>query len=331
VTMKRITGESQFAKPSNQAKQVLTLPESEGTSESSDRAASGRPDLLMLLGLTDHAEQVETARRERRSQKRAKVKLSARICPEDVTAGTCWEVIATVNATRQSLYFMTNSDWCHVGMRLRVTFPYDASRDKLSDLGELGEVTRTERLPGGRVGVAVVLRKAAQSGVASSAKTPAAEAAVSERRAITRHPFVAEAVVIDSHSQSRLRARCSDLSLQGCYVDTMNPFSIGTVTTVELRTAQGVFEAIACVNSSHIGMGMGLCFQSLTPEQTALLVDWLSVEPNARICVSNTTGSAKQNDTPDRILAKNLVRDLIAKGVLTQADIAEILFGTRII
>jgi hypothetical protein len=269
------------------------------------------------------AEQLATPRQERRSQRRAQVKLSARICPVDATSGIGWEVIATMNATRQSLYFVTDSEWYHVGLRIRVTFPFDPARDSLSILGDLGEVTRAERLPGGRVGVAILLRK--WTGAAQSARL-----AATERRTVTRHPFVAEAIVIDSQSKSRLQARCSDLSLQGCYVDTMNPLPYGSVTRVELRTVRGVLEAVATVNSSHVGMGMGLCFQNLTPGQTATLVDWIGTEPCERMWVPPAVPSEK-DEAADRTLAKNLVRDLLAKRVLTREDVSEILFGPPII
>jgi hypothetical protein len=46
----------------------------------------------------------------------------------------------------------------------------------------------------------------------------------SERREVPRYPFVASAEQIDVNTGTQLSARVSELSLKGCYLDTLNPF-----------------------------------------------------------------------------------------------------------
>lgn len=272
-------------------------------------------------------------RPERRRQKRAAVKLAARVRPADLCTGEFHEVLITVNASRQNLYFTTTSERYRLGMRLLVTFPYDFAHDTVVASEDAGEVTRTERLPDGRIGVAVHLGSsahAARSG-AGTVRRSISHGAVAERRITIRQPFSSEALVADSDANIRLRARCTDLSPEGCYVDTMNPFPAGTIAHVELRTADGVFEAVARVNSSHAGMGMGLCFQDLTPDQTSVLMNWLNKEPGRRKWAATPPDGARQEESTDRTLAIDLIRHILSKGILTRTDIAAIFHDPGII
>lgn len=296
----------------------------------SNHSGSGSSAVDALAGSAKQTQQGSKTRQERRSQKRARIKLAARLGPADLVPGQCCEIIATVNASRQSLYFITDSETYHLGMRLRVTFPYDPAHDDLTASPDYGEVMRTERLPDNRVGVAVQLGKPAHPtprAIVDTTNPAALNGAVGERRATDRQPFSAEAVVIDLYGSMRVQSRCSDLSLEGCYVDTLNPFPPGTLVRVELSTLDKVFEAIALVNSSHAGMGMGLHFQDLTPDQTSVLAHWLSSEPAGRMWVGSSKSNPKQKESSDRILAINIIRDMIAKGIITKADISDIFFN----
>src|SRR5450631_3768849 len=139
-------------------------------------------------------------RQERRRQKRAAVKLAARVRPADLSTGDFPEVLVTVNASRQNLYFTTTSERYRPGMCLLVTFPYDFAHDDIAATEDAGEVMRTERLPDRRIGVAVQLRKpahAARSAV-GTVRPFISLGAVAERRITTRQPFSSEALVADS-------------------------------------------------------------------------------------------------------------------------------------
>lgn len=49
-----------------------------------------------------------------------------------------------------------------------------------------------------------------------------------ERRKVPRYPFIASAEETDLNSGARVSARVSELSLRGCYLDTLNPFPMGS-------------------------------------------------------------------------------------------------------
>jgi len=97
-----------------------------------------------------------------------------------------------------------------------------------------------------------------------------------KKRAVRRCAFVASAEVIEPGTDTRISARTSELGLGGCYIETLNPFSEGTLINVRILRDQGVFEAEAKVVYSQASFGMGLAFTKMEPNQRALLEDWLA-------------------------------------------------------
>jgi predicted metal-dependent TIM-barrel fold hydrolase len=56
-----------------------------------------------------------------------------------------------------------------------------------------------------------------------------------DRRHFPRYPFVAYSEVTDlKHPDVHMRARTSDLAREGCYVDTITPFDVGTYVAVKI-------------------------------------------------------------------------------------------------
>jgi hypothetical protein len=96
-----------------------------------------------------------------------------------------------------------------------------------------------------------------------------------DRRACPRYPFTAEAEALDARSRTRMSARTSDISLSGCYVDTFCPFPQKSDVRLRILRDGEFLEAQAIVVYSKIGMGMGLCFTTLTPDHRSLLDKWI--------------------------------------------------------
>jgi len=97
----------------------------------------------------------------------------------------------------------------------------------------------------------------------------------SERREAPRHPFIASAEETDLASGARLLARVSELSLKGCYLDTLNPFPKGTQIRLVISHGGATFTAHATVIYPQPNMGMGVEFSSVEPEQLEVLLKWL--------------------------------------------------------
>ena len=154
--------------------------------------------------------------------------------------------------------------------------------------------------------------------------SPTVEQAVwTERRQSPRYPFTATAEAVELQSRARIVGRTADLGRGGCYVDTISPFPVGT--PVKLRLSQGnrSFECQAAVIYSHVGMGMGLAFTEVGPDQQSVLQEWLGVlsgeltpssEPQP---VAESPLYSSQNE---RHVLNQLISLLIRKRILTETE-----------
>jgi hypothetical protein len=153
----------------------------------------------------------------------------------------------------------------------------------------------------------------------------------SEHRRHSRFPFTASVEAIEPQSHAKLSARTSDLGPGGCYVDTMNPFAVGTLIKIRLTKDKVTFEADAKVIFSQVGMGMGVAFISAMPQQHRIFQKWLTEltrkslpgqeppeEAKADAVVANSTKD------PDSVLRELLI-SLMTKGVLSEAEVEAML------
>ena len=101
------------------------------------------------------------------------------------------------------------------------------------------------------------------------------ETEFSVARATPRFSFIAEAEVMGLLDGTRVVARVSELSSRGCYVDTVNPFPVGTELRVRIRYGCSTCELPGEVIYTHSGYGMGVRFGETAPEHRATLDAWL--------------------------------------------------------
>src|SRR5712691_2773649 len=160
------------------------------------------------------------------------------------------------------------------------------------------------------------------SGKSSSASGQ--EALEADRRGAHRRQLSADAEVTDLRSGLKLSARVSDLSLKGCYIDTLNPCPVGTSVSLRLFKGKNVFEARAIVSYRQAGFGMGLAFASLAGEHQAKLENWLSeygAEENLH--PPEQTEAAKPVPVSSRDHALTILVGLLnRKGILTDQECA---------
>jgi hypothetical protein len=147
-----------------------------------------------------------------------------------------------------------------------------------------------------------------------------------ERRKHVRYPFTAAAEVFEPRTEARVAGRSSDLARGGCFIDAMSPFPIGTSVVVFLTVDQNKFEAKARVVYSQTGMGMGLEFTSMNPDDRWVLEQWLSElsgEPPPKLKVIEAESAqepvASGNDEP-RYVLNELIITLMRKGMLTDKE-----------
>lgn len=97
-----------------------------------------------------------------------------------------------------------------------------------------------------------------------------------EQRREPRYPFVASIDLLEAQSETRASTRTCDLSLHGCYVDTMNPFPVGSKVHITITHADTTFTADGAVAHSQPNIGMGISFTALKPDQERVLIKWLA-------------------------------------------------------
>ncbi|HLZ49567.1 MAG TPA: PilZ domain-containing protein [Candidatus Acidoferrum sp.] len=97
----------------------------------------------------------------------------------------------------------------------------------------------------------------------------------SERRRTPRYTFIASAELIEETSDVRIATRVSELSLNGCYLDMMNPFPVGTLVLVKISAGEAFFQAKSKIVYAQTNMGAGVTFLEIEATYQPVLERWL--------------------------------------------------------
>ena len=86
------------------------------------------------------------------------------------------------------------------------------------------------------------------------------------RRKFARHRVSFPLEVRDERVQTPMRVNATDISGNGCYVETILPLAIGTTLRVDFWIDDEKISTSAIVRTSDPGVGMGIEFIGLTPD-----------------------------------------------------------------
>jgi PilZ domain len=86
------------------------------------------------------------------------------------------------------------------------------------------------------------------------------------RRKFARHRVCFPLEVRDERVQTPMRVNATDISGNGCYVETILPLAIGTTLRVDFWVDSEKISTSAVVRTSDPGVGMGIEFIGLTPD-----------------------------------------------------------------
>jgi PilZ domain len=150
-----------------------------------------------------------------------------------------------------------------------------------------------------------------------------------ERRRTERFPFSAAVELTEAQTGAKVSGRTSDLGLGGCYIDTLNPFPIGTEVKVRILKGGESFEAQARVTFSQSRMGMGVAFTAAQPSQVRTFQKWIQEispappnEPQPNLAGSIAAGNSQ---TQSSATLSELILTLVKKQVLSEAEGKEML------
>jgi hypothetical protein len=88
-----------------------------------------------------------------------------------------------------------------------------------------------------------------------------------ERRIFPRYSIVGTAEIWEQGYSFSNRGTVTDISMSGCYVQMLNPMTIGQKLRFKLTLGKTSFEGDAVVVNQHPSLGMGIDFENLTAEQ----------------------------------------------------------------
>jgi PilZ domain len=147
-----------------------------------------------------------------------------------------------------------------------------------------------------------------------------------EKRSCPRYPFSPAVEAFDLQADTRIMGRLSDISRNGCYVDTINPFAKDAVVTLTITSDNRSFKTQAKVVYSKIGMGMGLLFTTAAPEQLRVLGSWLNelsggkLEGEEQSNLFLQPGTATSTDVELRKIVSELIALLNGKNILNDSE-----------
>lgn len=152
-----------------------------------------------------------------------------------------------------------------------------------------------------------------------------------DRRTDPRLSFTAGVTAVEPCSQTELESHTSDVSGDGCFVDTMSPLPAGTEIHLRLTKNGRSFHTKARVIYCQVGVGMGLLFTEFAPAQRSVLERWFAELrgelPPAPLFVEKNDRPTCQ--TPPRIDERPIVEDLVLllaqKHLLTEDESESIL------
>jgi hypothetical protein len=157
---------------------------------------------------------------------------------------------------------------------------------------------------------------------------PVGPAGPVEKRSCPRFPFSPAVEAIDLQADTRIMGRLSDISRNGCCVDTINPFAKGAAVALAVTRDNQSFKTQANVAYSKTGMGMGLLFTTAEPDQLRILGSWLNELSGGRIdegesnlfLQRNTTNSTETELRELRKTVSDLAALLNAKNILNDSE-----------
>jgi hypothetical protein len=94
-------------------------------------------------------------------------------------------------------------------------------------------------------------------------------------RRAKRYSITAAAEIDDARTGTRVTGRASDLSVTGCYIDTLNPLAEETEVRLQITYQSETFTTAGIVAYSAPHLGMGIEFVGLEQDQKDVLQRWV--------------------------------------------------------
>ena len=161
-----------------------------------------------------------------------------------------------------------------------------------------------------------------------------------ERRRFPRVACRIEATVLDELSAMNLPVKVTDISFGGCYVEMLAPLPVNSSVELALDTSQGAIHARGKVVAAQTGMGMGITFTAMSPEDFEKLREIAPVAEQHRerehahppldapAAKAPSNGAqaikrASQVGPSTQEVLESILRILLRKGIVSEEEVAE--------
>lgn len=153
------------------------------------------------------------------------------------------------------------------------------------------------------------------------------EEKIAERRLKKRHAFSAATEISELITGTRFTTCAAELSLQGCYLDFLNPLEVGTKIRVRIVWDGSELTCSAVVRNSQPGLGLGGAFTDMDDARKAVLQGWIEkldlsgVPDQAEPSISESSKPVANSEIKDK-LALRLIDLLHKKGLLDGNEVS---------
>jgi len=153
-----------------------------------------------------------------------------------------------------------------------------------------------------------------------------------DRRRFPRQSCMLEAQLVTENSSVGVPVRITDLSLSGCYIETMTPLPHDSAVNIAISKDGKTVYVSGKVRFSSRGLGMGIMFTAIRPEDFDNIRDFAQPAPRPKMGASPRLEilhyAAESESPPDRSpetadALEAVVRVLFRKGLLTRAELTE--------
>jgi hypothetical protein len=98
-----------------------------------------------------------------------------------------------------------------------------------------------------------------------------------QKRSVPRYRFASRVTVLEPISGLEFAGRTSDISLKGCFVESVDQFPLNSIVQVRIEAASEAFETWGRVAHVHRALGTGVSFPQIAPDQQLILHTWVGI------------------------------------------------------
>jgi hypothetical protein len=120
-----------------------------------------------------------------------------------------------------------------------------------------------------------------------------------DRRVFPRRPCRIDARVALRGESIGLAATVTDISAGGCYLEMLAPLPVGSIVELTLQLAEVIMHTLGKVRASQPGLGMGVAFTEMSPEDCEILIQFATAISDQEVARSYSVSAKLPQGKPE--------------------------------